>query len=40
MKKEKALTKTQIQENQAEMLERLFAFLLIAGIAYLMWLSY
>jgi len=40
MKKEKALTKTQVQENQAENLEILFACLLIAGIIYLLWLSY
>ena len=40
MKKEKALTKTQVQVNRAEMLEILFALLLIAGIIYLMWHSY
>ena len=40
MKKEKALTKTQVQENQAEMLETVLACLLIAGIVYLLWLSY
>ena len=38
--RKKSLTSTQVQENQAEMLEALLACLLIAGIVYLLWLSY
>ena len=38
--RKKSLTSTQVQENQAEMLETLLACLLIAGIVYLLWLSY